>query len=82
MMITRKDQTIVPVPFDDIIDPETGRTRIRMLDVASPSYGTARMLQVRLEAGDIDNAVTVDALRRATGLTSDALRARYLHTRA
>jgi 6-phosphofructokinase 1 len=82
VMITRQDQAIVPVPFEDIIDPETGRTRIRMLDVASPSYGTARMLQVRLEARDIDNAVTVDALRRATGLTSDALRARYLHPRA
>ena len=80
VMITRQDQTIVPIPFAEILDPETGRTKIRMLDTTSPSYGTARMLQVRLEESDVETAFTSNLLRQMTGLSPDALRARYFAT--
>jgi 6-phosphofructokinase len=77
VMITRDDQIIVPIPFADILDPETGKTRIRMLDTMTPSYGTARMLQVRLEEKDLESGFTADALRQTTGLSPEALMARY-----
>ena len=77
VMITRQDQMIVPIPFDAILDPATGRTRIRMLDTSSLSYGTARLLQVRLEESDLETTIIADALCQTTGLSSEALRARY-----
>jgi 6-phosphofructokinase 1 len=78
VLITRQAGAIVPIPFDEILDPATGRTRVRMLDTGSAYYETARMLQVRLDAEDLDTPYVVDSLRRLTGLEADALRARYL----
>jgi 6-phosphofructokinase 1 len=77
-MITRQGLSIVPIPFADILDPETGRTRVRMLDTSSHSYATARALQVRLEPGDLDESYTSNALAQTTGLDVAALRERYL----
>jgi len=77
-MITRQGSRIVPIPFDDILDPETGRTRVRMLDTTTPAYETARMLQVRLEEADLSTPYLSTSLERATGLDTAALRKRYL----
>jgi len=77
VMITRQGLGIVPIPFSEILDAETGRTRVRLLDTSSPSYVTARALQVRLDAEDFDTPIVVDALRRTTGLDEKALQARY-----
>jgi len=78
VMITRQGSRIVPIPFDDILDPETGRTRVRMLDTTTPAYETARMLQVRLEEADLSTPYLSTSLERATGLDTAALRKRYL----
>ncbi len=77
VMITRQGQSIVPIAFEDILDPATGKTRVRMLDTATQSYATARALQVRLEPDDLEDPYTVKSLRETTGLEAEALRARY-----
>ncbi len=77
VMITRQEQAIVPVPFAAMLDPATGRTRVRLLDTASPTYATARLLQVRLEPADLMPSALCDALVAATKLTPEALHARY-----
>ncbi len=77
VMITRQGTRIVPIPFDDILDPETGKTRVRMLDTATQAFETARALQGRLETSDLDEADLLTALEGVTGLGADALRARY-----
>ncbi len=77
VMITRQGLGIVPIPFADILDPETGRTRVRLLDTSGASYETARALQVRLEPGDLEDAALVARLSETTGLDANALRGRY-----
>ncbi len=77
VMITRQEQAIVPVPFAHMLDPATGRTRVRLLDTASPTYATARLLQVRLEPEDLMPGKTRDALCAAAKRTPEGLRARY-----
>ena len=76
-MITRQEQRIVTIPFSQILDPRTGRTRVRLLDTTSPSDETARALQVRLGEDDLE-AESGAALTQTTGLDAAALRARYL----
>jgi 6-phosphofructokinase 1 len=78
VMITRAQQAIVAVPFAEMLDPATGHTRVRLLDTSSPTYATARLLQVRLEPEDLAPGRTCDALCGASGLTPDALRERFL----
>ena len=77
VMITRQGSRIVPIPFDEILDPATGKTRVRMLDTSTETFETARSLQVRLEPADLDDPYTVKSLHETTGLEADALRARY-----
>ena len=77
VMITRLEQAIVPISFDAMRDAATGRTRVRLLDTASPTYETARALQVRLDAEDLEPGRVRNALCAATRLAPEALRERF-----
>lgn len=41
--------------FQDLRDPDTGRTRVRVVDTQSDHYTTARQYMIRLEAEDLEN---------------------------
>ena len=43
---------IVPVTLDEMLDPKTGRIRVRLVDVTTESYEVARTYMIRLEASD------------------------------
>ena len=38
----------VPIPFPQLFDPETGRTRVRLVDIRSTRYAIARRYMLRL----------------------------------
>jgi 6-phosphofructokinase 1 len=77
VLITRQSEAIVPVPFADLVDPATGRTSVRRVDVTSDGYTTARALQVRLDPSDFDDAEFVAALGQAGNLGPDEVRERF-----
>ena len=78
VLVTRQgDGRIVPVPFQDLMDPETGKTRVRFVDVDTDSYRNARALQVRVEREDLADAATLAALARAANLSEEETRTRY-----
>ena len=66
-----------PIPFDKMLDPSTGRTRVRMVDVTSESYRIAREYMIRLEAEDLANAESLEKYAAVTGLTPQAFRERF-----
>jgi 6-phosphofructokinase 1 len=76
-MITRQAGRIVPVPFADIVDAETGKTRVRQVDVTTDAYRNARALQVRVEPEDCSDPERLAALARAAGLSEADARSRY-----
>jgi ATP-dependent phosphofructokinase / diphosphate-dependent phosphofructokinase len=45
----------VPVPFNQMIDSETGRTRVRLVDTASTRYAIARRYMIRLRRDDFED---------------------------
>ena len=51
-MISIQGGRFVPIPFDTMIDPETGRTRVRSVNVASTRYAIARRYMIRLKRED------------------------------
>ncbi len=77
VMITREGNGIHPVPLTDILDRQTGRTRVRLLDVTSPSYSMGRALQVRLEQEDLEDPRAVRLLEEATGRSIGQLQERW-----
>jgi 6-phosphofructokinase 1 len=76
-MITRQDGRIVPVRFPDLIDPATGRTRVRYVDLNSESYRVARKYMIRLEPNDLHDPAQAEALSRAAGTDLSDLRSRF-----
>jgi len=51
-MISIQGGRFVPIPFDTMIDPDTGRTRVRSVDVRSTRYAIARRYMIRLRKED------------------------------
>ncbi len=41
-----------PIPFENIMDPKTGRTKMRMVDISSEAFATARRYMLRLNETD------------------------------
>jgi 6-phosphofructokinase 1 len=76
-LITRQDSRIVPIPFDELMDPETGRTRVRMVETRSDSFRAALSLQQRVSAADLADPKRLEAIAGAAGLSPAEARARY-----
>ena len=53
-----------PVPFDEIMDPQTGRMRIRLVDVASDRYRIAYAYMLRLKRVDFEDPARAREARR------------------
>ena len=77
VLITRQEDRIVPIPFDELMDPRTGKTRVRYVDVHTDSFRAARALQVRVEREDLEDPRTLAALARAARLGEDEVKKRY-----
>lgn len=67
----------VPVPFADIMDPNTGRMRVRMVDVASDRYKIARSYMLRLKQEDFDDRVELARLAQASNMKPIEFKERF-----
>ena len=77
MLITRQDENIVPVPFAELMDAKTGKTRVRDVDTDTNWFKAARALQTRIEAADLADAKRLAAIAKAAGLSPDEAKKRY-----
>jgi ATP-dependent phosphofructokinase / diphosphate-dependent phosphofructokinase len=72
-MITRQRDSLVPIPFSQMIDPESGKTKVRYVELDSVVYQVARKYMIRLEHDDFQNADLVRRLTELTGLSKEQL---------
>jgi ATP-dependent phosphofructokinase / diphosphate-dependent phosphofructokinase len=73
-MIMLVDGRFQPQPFDEMLDPRTGRTRVRLVDVGSEQYEIARRYMVRLRPEDLDDPSSLAALAAVVHLSPDEFR--------
>jgi ATP-dependent phosphofructokinase / diphosphate-dependent phosphofructokinase len=78
-MISIQGGRFVPIPFDSMIDPETGRTRVRSVDVSSTRYAIARRYMIRLRKEDFDDPHDVAKLAATARLGLDAFREQFTY---
>ena len=76
-MITIEQEQMVPMPFGSFTDPETGRPRVRQVNIRSGTYKVATEYMIRLEGEDLEDAERLEPIAKAAGLTSEAFRERY-----
>ncbi len=58
-MVSVQAGNFVPIPFSQMLDPETGRTRVRMVNIHSTRYAIARRYMIRLRRDDFDDPATL-----------------------
>ena len=73
-LVSIQQGRFVPIPFERIMNPQTGRMRVRMVDIASDRYRIARAYMLRLHRGDFDDPAELAKLAVAAKATPDALR--------
>ncbi len=76
-MVTIQAGRLVPVPFGLMIDPRTGRIRVRYVDMESEMYQTLDAYMIRLKPEDFDDPHTLAALAKAGNLSEPEFRARF-----
>ncbi len=76
-LISMQRGSFVPVPFAKIMDPVTGRMRVRMVDVASDRYKIARSYMLRLKKEDLEDKVELAHLARAASMTPALFKQRF-----
>ena len=64
-MVSIQDGRFAPIPFKQMLDPATGRARVRMVDTESQSYLIARQYMIRLNDEDFKDP---DLLKRHAAL--------------
>jgi 6-phosphofructokinase 1 len=77
VLITRQEAQIVPIPFAEIIDPKTNKSRVRGVDTDSDSYRSALALQDRITADDLADPKTLAAIAAAANLNPEEAMQRY-----
>jgi 6-phosphofructokinase 1 len=60
---------LVPIPFTEIREPGTGKTKVRMVNIDSEGYRVAREYMIRLEPQDFVEPAWVQKLSVAANMT-------------
>ena len=65
------------MPFEELKDPATGATRVRVVDLNSVHYRVARDYMIRLEDEDLEDSDRLARLATAAKMTPEAFRAEF-----
>lgn len=76
-MISVVDGKLAPIKFEDIIDPNTGKTAIRMVDVSSYSYRVAREFTIHLQKRDFNDPDFLAKLAKIAKMTPEEFVQRF-----
>jgi 6-phosphofructokinase len=76
-MVSMQGGNFVAVPFASMLDPATGRARVRLVDVRSTRYAIARRYMIRLRREDFADAGALAVLAKTAGLSEEAFRERF-----
>jgi 6-phosphofructokinase 1 len=74
VMISMQGGHFVPIPFERMLDPATGRARLRLVDIHSTRYAIARRYMIRLRRDDFDDAHELAKFAATAGLSLEAFR--------
>jgi 6-phosphofructokinase 1 len=69
--------TMVPLKFEDMINPATQRMKPRSVDVESETYECARRYMLRLEKSDFSDPARLEKLADVVKLTSEQFAQRF-----
>ena len=78
-MVSMQAGHFVAVPFAQLLDPATGRARVRLVDTHSARYAIARRYMIRLRRDDFEDPFLLARYAETAGLSLEAFRGRFEH---
>jgi len=76
-MVSIQKGRFTPIPFKQMVDSSTGRTKVRMVDIDSQSYQIARQYMIRLTKDDLSNPDLLGRYAALSGLPIEVFRERF-----
>ncbi len=76
-MVSIQNGRCTPIPFKQMVDPVSGRAKVRMVDITAQSYQIARQYMIRLSDEDFKDPVALSRYAALTGLSPEAFQARF-----
>ena len=76
-MVSMQDGKFTPIPFAQMVDPVSGRARVRMVDITAQSYQIARQYMIRLSDEDLKDPVSRGRYAALAGLSPEAFQRRF-----
>ena len=67
----------VALPFSTMVDPATGRARLRLVDIHSTRYAIARRYMIRIRRDDFADAQELAKFAATAGLSLDEFRGQF-----
>jgi len=78
-MVSLEGGHFVAIPFRKLLDAETGRTKVRMVDVHSTRYAIARRYMIRLRRDDFQDPRELAKLAASCGLSPEEFRREFAY---
>ena len=75
-MIIYSGGKLTPIPFKDMLDPATGKTRLRLVDIESEAYNIGRRYMIRLEKADFEGE-RLERLAKTANLQPEEFKKRF-----
>ena len=76
-MISIQAGHFVPIPFARMLDADTGRARVRLVDIHSARYGIARRYMIRLRRDDFEDPHELAKFAATIGLSLQEFRKEF-----
>jgi ATP-dependent phosphofructokinase / diphosphate-dependent phosphofructokinase len=76
-MISMQGGHFVPVPFEEMTDANTGRSRLRLVNISSTRYAIARRYMIRLRRDDFEDPHQLAKLASTVNLSLDQFRREF-----
>ena len=77
VMISMQGGHFVPIPFEQLLDPKTGRTKVRLVDIHSTRYAIARRYMIRLRKDDFNDPHELAKFAATAGMSLDEFRREF-----
>jgi 6-phosphofructokinase 1 len=77
VMVSMQGGQFIPVPFAELIDAATGRSKVRVVDVHSTRYAIARRYMIRIRRDDFENPAVLARLAGAAHISVSDFRQQF-----
>jgi 6-phosphofructokinase 1 len=77
VMVSMQAGHFVPIPFAEMLDPVSGRARVRLLDVHSTRYSIARRYMIRLRRDDFEDPGELAKFAATAGMSIEDFRREF-----